>query len=82
MQCRRCGHPRQSHDECGRCHTTTLTGWNEAERRFTGERICECKLYQGPLRNPYDCPHEVQTDGDDPNKCVHCGQIVAKKSAT
>lgn len=85
MDCRRCGHPRTSHDECGRCRVTVMTGWKEAERRFTGQHDCDCKLYQGPAppvtgkATPDDCPHEVQVDGDSPHKCVHCGKIVVKK---
>lgn len=85
MNCRRhgCGHPRESHDECGRCHVTIMTGWNEAERRFTGQRDCDCLYYQGPVPSgkatPDDCPHEVQIDGDNPHRCVHCKKIVVKK---
>jgi len=61
-----------------------MTGWNETERRFTGQHDCDCKYYQGPApakATPNDCPHEVQTEGDHPNTCVHCGKTVAKKSS-
>jgi hypothetical protein len=82
MRCTSCGHTPHSHDDLG-CHVTILTGWRESEKRFTGERPCQCTeytehVYSAPA-SENGCPHEV-APALGPN-CVHCGRSIKETAA-
>ncbi len=74
MRCQRCGHPADQHGSTG-CHIRIVTGWVEAEKRFSGERPCGCTAYAAPYVPKPDCgcPHEVIKESAN---CVHCGRAV------
>ena len=77
MNCIRCGHTPEQHNDHG-CKVWILTGWKEKVQHFTGDRPCGCTAYtEHPTVTSEGCPHELTPNS---GRCVHCGRPVKENA--
>ena len=82
MKCLNCGHSATQHnlDSDRRCRVRTVTDWSTQRKEYTGARPCECTCYRGIDPTADVCAHEFLLESNNPNACVHCGQVKAEKN--